>query len=88
MKMFKQRLIGAEAPRRAFLTGANPFVLQADRLLDIAQRIGRYFPAVQTIGCFARVTRWETRVLSSSYFSSSPASDQFPPWSSWYTSAP
>ncbi len=45
-----------EAPRRAFLTGANPFVLQADRLLDIAQRIGRYFPAVQTIGCFARVT--------------------------------
>ena len=45
-----------EGPRRAFLTGANPFVLQADRLLDIARRIGRYFPAVQTIGCFARVT--------------------------------
>jgi radical SAM superfamily enzyme YgiQ (UPF0313 family) len=41
---------------RAFLTGANPFVLKTDRLLDIARLIGRYFPAVETVGCFARIT--------------------------------
>lgn len=41
---------------RAFLTGANPFVLKAERLLEIAQLVGRYFPSVQSIGCFARIT--------------------------------
>lgn len=41
---------------RAFLTGANPFVLNAQRLLEIARLIGQYFPCVKTIGCFARVT--------------------------------
>ena len=45
-----------EGPVRAFLTGANPFVLKTDRLLDIARLIGRYFPAVETVGCFARIT--------------------------------
>lgn len=40
----------------AFLTGANPFVLKAERLLDIADLIRKYVPTVQTIGCFARVT--------------------------------
>lgn len=41
---------------RIFLTGANPFVLKYDRLMGIAELIHRYFPAVDTIGCFARVT--------------------------------
>ena len=41
---------------RAFLTGANPFVLKAERLLSIANLVRKYAPAVQTIGCFARVT--------------------------------
>lgn len=41
---------------RAFLTGANPFVLKADRLLAIAGLIRRYIPSIKTIGCFARVT--------------------------------
>lgn len=45
-----------EGPVRAFLIGANPFVLRTDRLLDIARLIGRYFPAVETVGCFARIT--------------------------------
>ncbi len=45
-----------EGPDRAFLTGANPFVLKPDRLLEIARLIGRYLPTVQTIGCFARIT--------------------------------
>ena len=45
-----------EGPVRVFLTGANPFVLRTDRLLDIARLIGRYFPAVETVGCFARIT--------------------------------
>jgi radical SAM superfamily enzyme YgiQ (UPF0313 family) len=42
--------------RRVFLTGANPFALATDRLLAIADLIHQYLPAVQTIGCFARVT--------------------------------
>jgi len=41
---------------RAFLTGANPFVMKAERLLAIADLIRKYVPTVQTIGCFARVT--------------------------------
>lgn len=45
-----------EGPHRAFLTGANPFVLKTDRLLDIARLIGQYFPSIQTIGSFARIT--------------------------------
>ena len=45
-----------EGPDRAFLTGANPFVLKTDRLLEISRLIGEYFPAIETVGCFARVT--------------------------------
>ena len=45
-----------EQPRRVFLTGGNPFVLQTDRLRDIAQLIQAYFPSCKSIGCFARVT--------------------------------
>ena len=45
-----------EGPDRAFLTGANPFVLKTDRLLEISQLIGQYLPSVKTIGCFARIT--------------------------------
>lgn len=51
-----QGLPAREGPRRVFLTGANPFVLKADRLLEIAQLVKQYFPAIQTVGCFARVT--------------------------------
>lgn len=42
--------------KRAFLTGANPFVLQTERLLAIADLIYKYFPEIQSIGCFARIT--------------------------------
>lgn len=45
-----------EGPRRAFLVGANPFVLKAARLERIAELIRTYFPTCETIGCFARVT--------------------------------
>lgn len=41
---------------RIFLTGANPFVLNYDRLMMIADLIHKYIPTSQTIGCFARVT--------------------------------
>lgn len=51
-----QGLPAPGGPGRAFLVGANPFVLKADRLLEIARLIGQYFPTVRTIGCFARVT--------------------------------
>ncbi|MCI5892093.1 MAG: radical SAM protein [Clostridiales bacterium] len=41
---------------RTFLTGANPFVLKADKLIVIADLIHKYFPENKTIGCFSRIT--------------------------------
>lgn len=52
-------LQGRDAPepiRRVFLTGANPFVLRTEKLLEIANRIKSYLPEVESIGCFARIT--------------------------------
>ena len=42
--------------RRVFLTGANPFVLKTEKLLEIASLIQKYLPSVESIGCFARIT--------------------------------
>ncbi len=53
------RLQGRPEPghvRRAFLVGANPFVLQYGRLMEIAGLIQTYIPPIKTIGCFSRVT--------------------------------
>lgn len=53
------RLRGLSRPKpiqRVFLTGANPFVLKTDKLLEIAALIRRYLPSVESIGCFARIT--------------------------------
>lgn len=53
------RLQGKDCPapiQRVFLTGANPFVLKTEKLLEIASLIRRYFPSVNSIGCFARIT--------------------------------
>ena len=47
---------GPEPIRRVFLTGANPFVLKTDKLLEIAELIRKYLPSVESIGCFARIT--------------------------------
>ncbi len=53
-KMYR-RFLGRK-PSRTFLTGANPFVLKYDRLMEIAGLIHKYFPEMETIGSFARVT--------------------------------
>ena len=53
------RLQGKDDPdpiRRVFLTGANPFVLKTEKLLEIASLIHKYLPFVESIGCFARIT--------------------------------
>lgn len=42
--------------QRVFLTGANPFALKTEKLLEIAALIQTYFPSVRSIGCFARIT--------------------------------
>ncbi len=42
--------------KRVFLTGANPFVLTYERLMEIAGLIQNYFPEAASIGSFARVT--------------------------------
>lgn len=41
---------------RTFLTGANPFVLTYEKLMEIAGMVHKYFPETETIGSFARVT--------------------------------
>lgn len=51
-----QGLPEPQGPRRVFLVGANPFVLLPGRLEEIAGLIRQYLPAVESIGCFARVT--------------------------------
>ena len=53
------RLQGEDDPepiQRVFLTGANPFVLKTEKLLEIASLIHKYLPSVESIGCFARIT--------------------------------
>ena len=53
------KLHGLPRPKpiqRVFLTGANPFVLKSDKLLEIAALIRKYLPSVESIGCFARIT--------------------------------
>lgn len=53
------KVINRVQPRahRVFLTGANPFVLTANRLLYIALLIRKYVgEGHPTIGCFARIT--------------------------------
>lgn len=53
------KLQGLPRPKpiqRVFLTGANPFVLKTDKLLEIAALIRKYLPSVESIGCFARIT--------------------------------
>lgn len=41
---------------RIFFTGANPFVLSTDKLKILAKMAREYYPTVETIGCFARIT--------------------------------
>ena len=52
--IYRQSLNGNVS--RTFLTGANPFALKSEKLLKIAGLIHQYFPEMETIGCFARVT--------------------------------
>lgn len=40
---------------RTFLTGANPFVLKFERLMEIANLVHKYIPSCKTIGSFARI---------------------------------
>lgn len=59
IEMLSARLQGLTRPspiRRVFLVGANPFVLKFHRLKTIAELIQQYFPTVESIGCFARIT--------------------------------
>ncbi len=59
VSMLSARMQGFQRPepiRRVFLTGANPFVLNYDRLMKISDSIHQYLPSVRTIGCFSRVT--------------------------------
>ena len=47
---------GGFRSNRVFLTGANPFVLSFEKLMDISHLIHKYLPNVKTIGSFARIT--------------------------------
>lgn len=41
--------------RRVFLTGANPFALSYNRLLDLGLLIRKYLPFCESIGTFSRI---------------------------------
>lgn len=59
VSIMANKLQGSSRPKpiqRVFLTGANPFVLKTDKLLEIAALIRKYLPSVKSIGCFARIT--------------------------------
>lgn len=43
------------AAKRIFLTGADPFVLSANKLKAIAEKVNDVFPEVETIGMYASV---------------------------------
>lgn len=47
---------GSHPVDRIYLVGANPFVLNFERLKTISELVHQYFPQCKTIGCFARVT--------------------------------
>lgn len=57
-KKMAEKLFGHRKQKhcRVFLTGANPFVLSYEKLRAIAELIRRYFPSVESIGSFARIT--------------------------------
>lgn len=42
--------------RRVYLTGANPFALSYNRLMDVALLLRKYLPHMVSFGMFARVT--------------------------------
>ncbi len=42
--------------RRVYLTGANPFALNYNKLLDVALLLRKYLPEMVSFGMFARVT--------------------------------
>ena len=57
--MLTARLQGIPRPQRiqrAFLTGANPFVLSSEKLRNISYMAKQYLNRLKTIGCFARIT--------------------------------
>lgn len=47
--------------RRVYLTGANPFTLSYNRLMDIAILLRKYLPNMVSFGMFARVTDIATK---------------------------
>lgn len=57
-KKMADKLFGQKPQKhcRVFLTGANPFALSCSKLSEIAELIHRYFPSVESIGSFARIT--------------------------------
>lgn len=49
--------------RRVFLTGANPFALSYNKLLDLGLMIRKYLPYCETIGAFSRISDIKTKTV-------------------------
>lgn len=49
--------------RRLFLTGANPFALSYNRLLNLGLMFRKHLPWLENIGCFARITDIKPKTL-------------------------
>jgi len=49
--------------RRLFLTGANPFALSYNRLLNLGLMFRKYLPCLENVGCFARITDIKSKTV-------------------------
>lgn len=52
----KEMSLMYKGAKRVFFTGANPFVLEFDKLIVLAELVKKYFPKNVSIGCFSRIT--------------------------------
>ncbi len=49
--------------RRIFLVNGEPFILSTEKLIAIGELIGKYFPEIETITCYASVKSLKTKTV-------------------------
>lgn len=49
--------------KRIFLVNGEPFVLSADKLIEIGEKINSYFPEIETITCYASILNLKNKSL-------------------------
>lgn len=49
--------------KRIFLVNGEPFILSTERLIEIGQKINKYFPEIETITCYASIISIKNKTL-------------------------